>query len=281
MVDAAIEWWMSQDALLKSIAVVVGGLAVYVLFRLVLVGRMQRAAESTSNDIDDRLVHFTKQFLWIIILLSVITLVLKVNKIPISPLLAGAGILGVSLGFAAKETIADVLSGVFLIADRPIRVGDRVKIEYIGKHWGAWGDVVDIGLRRTRIRNTDGVTINYPNALLANSVITNFSFEEPPIRVRIRFQVDYTADLDLMERVLVEAIDSYQRVETGSPEIVIRSLWDDSRGHLLSGVLVEGRYRIKDVRKRTAIRSEVLRRVLAALKENDIPLAKPHVRVDS
>ena len=48
-------------------------------------------------------------------------------------------------------------------------------LERIGQHWGSWGDVVDIGLRRTKIRNPDGVVVNYPNSVLATSVITNFS----------------------------------------------------------------------------------------------------------
>jgi len=278
---AFVEWWASLGATGQSLAVVAGGVGAYVVIRVLLIRRMEGLASSTANDVDDRLVHFTKQFLWVIVLLSVIAGVLKVNGVPISPLLAGAGIVGVSLGFAAKETIADVLSGVFLIADRPVRVGDRVKIEYIGRHWGAWGDVVDIGLRRTRIRNTDGVTINYPNAVLANSVITNFSFETSQVRVRVRFQVDYTADLDLMEQVVVEAIESCDPVIADSTQIVVRSLWDDNQGHLLAGVLVEARYRIDDVRNRTAIRSEVLRKILAALRENEIPLATPRVRVDS
>ena len=47
----------------------------------------------------------------------------------------------------------------------------RIKIERIGNHWGSWGDVIDIGMRRTQIRNTDGVIVNYPNSILANSVI--------------------------------------------------------------------------------------------------------------
>ena len=278
--DTVAVWWASLGSPLQSVAVAVAALAAYTVFRLVVIGRMERLAASTSNDIDDRLIHFAKQFLWIIVLFSVIALVLKMNGVEISPLLAGAGIIGVSLGFAAKETIADILSGVFLIADRPVRVGDRVKIENIGRHWGAWGDVVDIGLRRTRIRNTDGVTINYPNALLANSVITNFSFEPPPIRVRIRFQVDYGADIALIKRVVPQAVESYRQVVPDSAQVVIRSLWDDNQGHLLSGVLVEVRYRIQEVRNRTVIRSEVLERILAALQENGVPLAKPRIQVD-
>jgi len=278
-VDAVVQWWTSLGALYQSIAVVTGGLGAYVLFRVILVGRMERMAASTSNDIDDRLVHFAKQFLWLITLFAVVAVVLRINGVAISPLLAGAGILGVSLGFAAKETIADILSGIFLIADRPVRVGDRVKVENIGRHWGAWGDVVDIGLRRTRIRNTDGVTVNYPNALLANSVITNFSFEPGPIRVRVRFQVDYTADIDRMRQVVVQAVESCAPVLADSAQVVVRSLWDDNQGHLLAGVLVEARYRIDEVRNRTAIRSEVLQNILAVLKSNDIPLATPRVHV--
>jgi len=96
---------------------------------------------------------------------------LKINGIAVSPILAGAGIFGVAVGFAAKETIADILAGIFLIIDRPIRIGDRVTIDKIGKHWGGWGDIIDIGLRRTIIRNTDGVVVNYPNSLLSSGII--------------------------------------------------------------------------------------------------------------
>lgn len=235
----------------------------------------------TSNDLDDRMVQFVKQFLWIIALLSTFAIVLKINSIKISPLLAGAGIFGVSIGFAAKETIADILSGIFLITDRPLRVNDRVKIEHIGRHWGAWGDVQDIGLRRTRIRNTDGVSVNYPNSLLANSVITNFSYSDSPVRVRIRLQVDYSADLELSKKLIVEAIESCGKTIPGSAQVVVRSLWDDRGGHQLAGVLLEARYCIDDVRKRTAIRSTVLTEVLTILQKNNIPLAVPGVRIES
>ena len=278
---AVCDYWLEMSTPYQSLAVVAASAIVYAIFHFTLIRRMQRLAAATSNDVDDRLVHFARQFLWIIVLGLTVVLVLRINDIEISPLLAGAGIFGVALGFAAKETIADILSGIFLIADRPLRTGDRVKIENIGRHWGAWGDVVDIGLRRTRIRNTDGVTVNYPNALLANSVITNFSFEPGPIRVRVRFQVDYTADLDLVESVALQAIASHEQVIADSPQIVVRSLWDDNQGHLLAGVLVEARYRIANVRNRTVIRSDVLRRILAALHENDIPLAMPRIHVDS
>ncbi|MBC8870854.1 MAG: mechanosensitive ion channel family protein [Planctomycetes bacterium] len=277
--ESIINLWNECDRLCQSAIAVGAVLVVYLLIRWVVLHRVERLAIRTTNDLDDRLVDFIKQFLWLIALFVAALLVLRINDIEITPLLAGAGIVGIAVGLAARELLADVLSGVFLIADRPIRVGDRVKIESIGRHWGGWGDVVDIGLRRTRIRNTDGVVVNYPNSLLSNSVITNFSSEEKPMRVRIRFQVGYDADLDLTRKVAIEAIYSVPEVIRDSATIVVRSLWDDAQGHLMAGVLVEGRYRIEDVRKRTVVRSEVLERLLKALQQNGIPMASQPVQV--
>ncbi len=244
--DIITNYWLSLGKVSQSGIAVVAALIAYLFFSKVILLRMEKAAAATSNDLDDRMVHFVKHFLWIIALLATLMVVLKINSIKISPLLAGAGIFGVSLGFAAKETIADILSGIFLITDRPLRVGDRVKIENIGRHWGSWGDVEDIGLRRTRIRNTDGVSVNYPNSLLAHSVITNFSYSDSPVRVRVRLQVDYNADLELGKKLIIEAIESCGEIIPGSAQVVVRSLWDDRGGHQSAGVFLEARYRIDD-----------------------------------
>ncbi|HIP82159.1 MAG TPA: mechanosensitive ion channel family protein [Desulfocapsa sulfexigens] len=276
-----INYWQTLSAISQSAFAVLAALILYWFFRIVILSKIERAVEATSNDLDDRMVQFVKQFLWIVAILSTVAFVLKINSIKISPLLAGAGIFGVSIGFAAKETIADILAGIFLITDRPIRVNDRVKIEQIGRHWGGWGDVEDIGLRRTRIRNTDGVSVNYPNSLLANSVITNFSYSDSPVRVRIRLQVDYSADLELSQKLIIEAIESCDKIIPGSAQVVVRSLWDDRGGHQLAGVLLEGRYHINNVRRRTSIRSTVLTEVLKIFQKNNIPLAIPGVRIES
>jgi len=259
--------------------IVAAMVVVFLVFRLVVLRGMDRVAAATDNDLDDRLVHFARRFGGFVILFLGIVAVLDAHEVEISPLLAGAGIAGAALAFAAKETIADVLAGVFLIADRPMRVGDRVKIEDIGRHWGAWGDVLDIGLRRTTIRNTDGVVVNYPNALLAHSVITNFSHHPEPMRVRVRFAVDYDADLDRAREVAASATSGVEGVREDSVDVVIRSMWDDTRGHLLAGVLVEVRYRIDEVRHRTRIRSVVLTAIHRGLREAGVPLPASRLQV--
>ncbi|MEN8140682.1 MAG: mechanosensitive ion channel domain-containing protein [Thermodesulfobacteriota bacterium] len=270
-----MEYW---QFIWKTAAVAGLSLLLYYLWRVIILTRLKKIARATSNDLDDRLVLLAQQFAGLFIFFTFVALAAKVNGLQISPILAGAGIVGVSLGFAAKNTLADLLAGIFLIADQPIRKGDRVKIDRVGKHWGGWGDVIDIGLRRTKIRNTDGVVVNYPNSLLANRVIINFSSErETPIRVRVRWQVDYDADIELMERVVVQAINSCPEVISDSPQVIIRNV-DDAQGHLLTGIMVEARYHIGDIKGRTLIRSQVLKIVLAALRENNIPVATPLAR---
>lgn len=279
MNDAAT-WWQALGQLERTLVWLGGGIVAYLVYRILVLRVLTRFAESTDNDLDDRLLLFVRRFFGIVLLFAVVLGVMHANDIEVSPLLAGAGIAGIAVGFAAKETLADILAGIFLIADRPMRVGDRVKVEFIGKDWGGWGDVVDIGLRRTRIRNTDGVVVNYPNALLASSVITNFSDEKEPRRVRVRFAVDYAADIPGAKEAAAAAVVGVAGVRPETVDVVTRSIWEDTRGHLLAGVLLEVRYRIDDVRERTRIRSRALEAILAGLRERGVPLAAPRVRVD-
>jgi small-conductance mechanosensitive channel len=272
------QYVLSLPSLIQSLIAVLVVIALFYLCRFGLLKRLETLAAKTNNDFDDRLIHFLKQFLWLVALFSGLVWVLKINGIQVGPVLAGAGIFGIAIGLAAKETLADILAGIFLIADRPIRIGDRIIIDKIGKHWGGWGDVLDIGLRRTTIRNTDGVIVNYPNAVLASSTIKNFSIDPQPVRARIRFQTDYSADPVLVKAKTIEAIEKIDGIIDGTTTVVIRSIWDDDQGHMLSGVLYEARYRLIDVKTRTTLRSLALERLIQAFRENDIPMASLPIR---
>lgn len=274
------DWWNNLASWEQSCVAVAAAFLIHLFVRLVLIRGLNRLAASTDNDLDDRLVYFIRRFYLLILIFALTLVVLKIHGIKITAFLASAGIMGIAIGLAAKETLSDILAGIFLITDQPARIGDRVKIESPGRHWGGWGDVVDVGLRRTRIRNTDGVIVNYPNNVLANSIITNFSYEDEPVRVRVRFQLNYNCDLDQASEVACRAIQNTDRVLPETAEIVVRSLWDDTGGHMGSGILMEGRYRIADVRNRTKIRSEVLKNICKELKAAGISLASPRVRIE-
>ena len=279
-VSPLVQWWRNVDSWEQTAIAVAAAFLLHIFVRVVLLRALNRIASSTENDLDDRLVYFVRRF-YLLVLVSILFMaLLKIHGIKITPFLASAGIAGIAIGLAAKETLSDILSGIFLITDQPARIGDRVKIESPGRHWGGWGDVIDVGLRRTQIRNTDGVIVNYPNSVLANSVITNFSYQDEPVRVRVRFQVNYNADLEEASSVARRAIEATERVLPDSAEIVVRSLWDDNGGHMGSGILMEGRYHIEDVRNRTRIRSEVLKSINRDLAAAGIALASPRVRIE-
>ena len=279
-VSPLVQWWRNVDSWEQTAIAVAAAFLLHIFVRVVLLRALNRIASSTENDLDDRLVYFVRRF-YLLVLVSILFMVLlKIHGIKITPFLASAGIAGIAIGLAAKETLSDILSGIFLITDQPARIGDRVKIESPGRHWGGWGDVIDVGLRRTQIRNTDGVIVNYPNSVLANSVITNFSYQDEPVRVRVRFQVNYNANLEEASSVARRAIEATERVLPDSAEIVVRSLWDDNGGHMGSGILMEGRYHIEDVRNRTRIRSEVLKSINRDLAAAGISLASPRVRIE-
>jgi len=274
-----MEWWENINVWYRSGAIVVAGFFVHIIIKLFILRGLEKIAAATSNDLDDRLVYFIKKFYLVVLSFVLLIAILNNHGVQITPFLASAGIVGITIGLAAKETLENILSGVFLIADRPIRVGDRIKIERPGKHWGGWGDVAEIGLRRTQIKNTDGVIVDYPNSILANSVITNFSYLDKPVRVRIRFQVNYSADIDQVFQITKDAISATPGVIPDTADLVVRELWSDEGGHQLAGVLIEGRYTITDVRTRTQTRSAVLRNVLIYMRKANIPFATQHLHI--
>ncbi|MAG30121.1 MAG: mechanosensitive ion channel protein MscS [Deltaproteobacteria bacterium] len=121
----------------------------------------------------------------------------------INPLgwLASAGIVGIAVGFAAKDTLANLFSGFFIVADAPYKIGD-----YINLDSGERGQVSAIGLRSTRLLTRDDVEITIPNGVIANAKIVNES-GGPYVKIRNRISVGvaYGSDVDrvceLLQRV--------------------------------------------------------------------------------
>ncbi len=115
--------------------------------------------------------------------------------------LASAGIIGMALGFAAKDTLANLFAGVFIIADRPYKIGDYIELDS-----GERGRVTHIGLRSTRLLRRDDVEVTIPNAVLGNTKIVNESGgPSERFRVRIAVGVAYGSDVDVVERELLAA----------------------------------------------------------------------------
>lgn len=244
-------------------------------FKRLVLARFKRMAERTDNDVDDRLVYFLARFYKGFIVFAVVLVVLRILKIELTPLLAGAGIIGIGIAYGAKDVIGNFLAGVFLLVDRPIKRGDRILIESIGRDWGSWGDVVDVGLRSTTVKNTDGVYVTYPNAKLAESIIRNFSPTDDPIRFRVRVLVSYETDTERALRLMTEAAEAEPGVlAEPAPYALVRSLFRQSTNQPYDGALLELRCFVEDVRVRTKLRSKLLLAIKRSFDAQDIALAE-------
>ena len=113
--------------------------------------------------------------------------------------LASAGIAGLAIGFAAKDTLANLFSGFFIVADAPYKIGD-----YINLDSGERGKVCAIGLRSTRLLTRDDVEITIPNGVIANAKIINESAGTDSLRIRIIVGVAYGSDVDQVVALLAQ-----------------------------------------------------------------------------
>jgi len=125
--------------------------------------------------------------------------------INVSAWLASAGILGIAVGFAAKDTLANLISGISILADAPYKVGD-----YINLDTGERGRVEHIGLRSTRLLTRDDVEVTIPNAVIGNAKIVNESggrWERE--RIRVKVGVAYGSDIDQLRAILMDVAQSH------------------------------------------------------------------------
>jgi len=128
-------------------------------------------------------------------------LVLSTLGVAISPLLAALGVGGIAVGLALQDTLSNLFAGVHILMEKPLRVGDYVKLES-----GQEGYVTDVGWRTTRIRMLPNNMIIVPNAKLAQSIVTNYYLPEQRMALLVPISVSYDSDPEHVERILVEEV---------------------------------------------------------------------------
>lgn len=137
--------------------------------------------------------------------------------------LASAGVVGIAVGFAAKDTLANLFAGVFIIGDAPFKIGDFIVIDGVTR-----GEVTEIGLRSSRILTRDDVEVTVPNAVIGNAMIVNETGgPRNSLRVRIQVSVAYGSDVTRVREVLLACSEDVQNVIADpEPRVRFRSLGD-------------------------------------------------------
>jgi small-conductance mechanosensitive channel len=129
---------------------------------------------------------------------TALIVILKHFNYDIFSLVTALGIGSLAIGMAAKDTMAHMISGFTLMLDRPFRIGDRIQLA-----GGQVGDVLDIGLRSTKIKTLDNQLLIIPNSDLCNTILTNQAFPDPRAKGRINVGVAYGSDVELVKDILV------------------------------------------------------------------------------
>ncbi|MCB9558751.1 MAG: mechanosensitive ion channel family protein [Deltaproteobacteria bacterium] len=132
-----------------------------------------------------------------------IYLLLVAWEINASGWLASAGILGIVLGLAAKDTLGNLFAGIFILADAPYKLGDFIVLD-----GNLRGRVIDIGIRSTRIHTLDDIEITVPNSLIANSTIVNETAGPDKMRIKAKVSVAYGSDVDRVREAMLSCVDT-------------------------------------------------------------------------
>jgi small-conductance mechanosensitive channel len=239
-------------------------------FLIVTIRYLQsRVAHKTDSKIDDIVFDLLIRFADFIIYAVAIIIALDILGINVMPFIAGAGIVGLAIGFAAKDTLSNLISGILLIIDRPFEVNDRIEVWSAPADSATWGDVIDIGLRATKIKTTDNIVIIIPNNEIMRRDIINYTIISEKIRVRINIGIAYDADLQKTKNVILQVAQTTEGVaDDPPPKVVVRNFGESS-------VDLQLRVWIHDARKRMDTISYITDKVKEAFDREGIEIPYP------
>jgi small-conductance mechanosensitive channel len=137
------------------------------------------------------------------------------------------GLLSVGIGFGLQNVTSNFISGIILLFERPIKVGDRVTVGEVE------GDVTSINMRSTTIQSLDNISIIVPNSEFISSTVTNWSYGDPKIRLKIEVGVSYKSDLDIVIKSLKEVANQHADILKDPEPLVFLSEFGDSSWNML------------------------------------------------
>lgn len=196
----------------------------------------------------------------------ILLMILAQLGLDLTAVVAGLGITGLALGFAAKDTLENFISGITILLDKPFHVGETIRIEDI------YGTVEEIALRSTWIRTVHGEILVMPNTLMINQKLINFS-RDGVLRVDIDFGIAYKEDIDATRETVLRTIEGDDRLLTDPAADVVVTELDDSSVNLRLRIFVD------DARLEYPLRYEYTEKIRKALRAADIEIPFPHLQL--
>ncbi len=221
-------------------------------------------AEKIGQDI----MAILNKLVFLLIVICGLYWMLGIWGVSITPLFASAGIAGIAVAMAAKDTLANFFGGMSLFADSIFKVGDYIIVDGEER-----GEVVELGMRSTRVLTRDDVMVTIPNSILANSKIVNESAPEPKFRIKIPVGVAYGSDLDQVEELLLGvAKSSSDIVSSPAPRVRVRAMADSS-------INMDLMVWVKDPRDRGMQIHLFLKNIYTVFNDNNVSIPFPQMDV--
>lgn len=177
-------------------------------------------------------------------------------------LTVGFGALGIGLGFGLQNIFSNFISGIIMLIERPIMVGDDVEIN------GTWATVKKINVRATVVQTYDNATLIIPNSEFVSQQVKNWSFKDKRLRVKIDVGVAYGSDIELVRETLLEiARNTHKVFKSPHPDVIFRDFGDSALVfRLRAWTDIDNMFKVE-----TAIRFDIDR----LFKEKNIVIAFP------
>jgi small-conductance mechanosensitive channel len=249
---------------------------VIILFGLLVSKRLARLVAtrlSRFKRIDVNAVYLVQKLLYYLLVIIIAFIALPMAGIPIAALTVLGGAFAIGIGFGAQNTFNNLISGLILMMERPIRIGDIVEVE------GEEGRIDDIGNRCVRVRRTDGVDVLVPNSFFIEEKVVNWTLHDSDVRGEVAVGVAYGSPVETVRDLLTRAAAEEEQVhETPAPAVLFEDFGDNAlvfRLYFWCHVT-----RPIDLRQ---IQSDLRFRIDALCREHDITIAFPQrdVHVDS
>jgi MscS family membrane protein len=222
-----------------------------------------KVSERIDSRIDDDLVPLFVKITNIFIIIMGALLILSRFGVEIGPLVASLGIAGFAIGFAVKDSLANIIGGIILILDKSFAVGDKVTVD------DDTGIIKEVGLRNTKLLTFDNEIIVIPNGELMNKKFKNYVLPDPTIRVVVDFGVAYGTDVDRVEEVVMNVIHAIEDVvEEPPPSVVFYEMADFSLNF-------QAKFWIPLYENQYAKKIEATKKIYNALQENKITIPFP------
>jgi small-conductance mechanosensitive channel len=189
--------------------------------------------------------------------------------VPVTPLLTTLGIGSLAVALALQDTLANFFAGLYLLADRPVRPGDYIKLSESATE----GYVDSIGWRSSRLRTLQGNTIIVPNQKLSQTILTNFNLPQPDMVLAVAVTVPYSADAAAVEGYLLDELKRAGRElpDLASPDPAVRLVHLGDAGMVFNCIT-----RVRDFEGQGRASHEIRRRIVTRLKQEGITPATPH-----